>query len=481
VKGRELVLVILAAALLLRGVGAADSLWLDEIWSLNIALGLPSGAAPSFGAMLRQSIAENCHLLTASWMFVVGDTAHGWIYRLPSLLFSVLSLGLATRLGQELEGPRGRWLYALVFGCSYFLIEYGTEARGYSGVAFHCLVGFAILQRDLARPTRPRIWNWIFGVNALLGLLSHPVFLAFLAGAGAWSCFRIAVETRFGDRRFIVASLERFALPTLLGIALMRSGLSLETRASGVDSTLGEVTVDFLHYGFGAPLWSLVPFATALALAVFVVRALQSADDDDERSSLRLQTFLVAAPFLMLAVSSSDVLYARFLTPALPFLYMLVIRGVLRTYDRLESFRAPAKLLLALFLLGQGTLLVPFVEDGRGHYLAALQQIAASDPSPVIRVGVDHPFRTGTLIDYFATKLTPPRRFEKLRLKWVSAATRPNWLLLHRVEDDEWTPQSALERPGIRYELQSSFRKFGPSGCHWYLYRLTEPRAPERP
>lgn len=466
-------ILILAIALLLRAIGAAGSLWLDEIWSLNIALGLPSSAAPSFGAMLRQSLAENCHPLTAIWMFCVGDTAHAWLYRLPALLFSVASLWLAVRIGEELEGPRSRWVYALFFGGSFFLIEYGTEARGYSGVIFHCLAGFAILQRDLTRRKLPRYWNGIFGLNAVLGLLSHPIFLGFLLGAGGWSLFRIAIETRFRDRVFLRDSLERFALPVVVCLGLAFSRLELQTQASGVESSFGAAAADLLHYGFGAPRWSSALFATAALLVVLVVRAFQVAESDDERSSLRLLSFLVVAPFLLLAASSSSALSARFLSPSVPFLYILALRGVLRAPDSPQAVRVPAPFLIGAFLVGHATLLLPFLQYGRGHYLEALEQIAQSDQSPLIRVGVDHPFRSGTVIDYYGARLEPPRQFDKVRLKLVSASNRPDWVLLHHVEDDDWAPQSALERPGLRYELRSTFPKFGPSGFHWYLYQRT--------
>lgn len=455
-----------------RVIDLGDTLWFDELWSRRDALN-----ASSAGELLRVALAQNSHLLVAFWMDWLGASAPAWLYRLPSFVYSALTLLLAIALGRDLEGPRGAWIYACVFGLSAFLIHYGTEARGYSGLLFHSLLGFSLLSRSLDAAARSPVRGGLFGVNALFGLLSHPIFGAFLSGAGLWLALRLLrglARTRSVDRALLGYAVSALGLPASAVLATRAAGVALQTQPDGPEASLLQVWLQFLHYGFGVPESVPSAIACTVALGALSLLAYASASDRLQRSRVELLALLAIAPIAVLALSGSSVLYPRYLAPALPCLYVLGIRGALALCDRSAQVRWAVTALLLLYFTGQASVLVPMLRHGRGQYLEALREMAARDASALIRVGVDQPFRNAMVIDYFATKLDEPRRFEVVPL-WTILETQPRWILFHRIADEGPTPDDPLHDFGLRYERVGTYAKSGPSGWHWFLYGRTRP------
>lgn len=399
----------------------------------------------------------------------MGSTGAEGLFRFPAVVFSLLTLGLAVDLGRREHGPGGAAYNCFVFGLSYMLIHYGTEARGYSQLTFHGLLGYALLRQSLRAP--PSSWrNAAFALNAVLGLLSQPVFAAFLLAAGLWSaCLVLAASA---DRRLRLArdAAERLAPPLLVCALPGWLGLPLQSRGSGPEAEWWPAVEKLLQYGFGAPVGHAGAVLAVCALGVLVLLGRRRTNLD---ARFALLVLLALTPIAAVALSPDTPKYERYMLPALPFLYLLALDGTVLLAGRWPALRPLLALVLAGYALGQLANVQHFLADGRGQYRAALADIARLDARAIVDVGVDHRFRSGTVIDFHAPRLTPPRQFRPVRSRDL-ADQRPPWLLLHDVDDRRETASAQVHFGATTWNHLRTYRKFGPSGWHWLLYRRAD-------
>lgn len=91
---------LLMASLVLRVMSANNDLWLDEIWSLNIAHKARSGLD-----ILLQNKIDNNHFLNTLILHWLPPHSGSLLYRAPACLAGVLGVLFAIRLGLR-KGPR---------------------------------------------------------------------------------------------------------------------------------------------------------------------------------------------------------------------------------------------------------------------------------------------------------------------------------------------------------------------------------------
>jgi mannosyltransferase len=116
----------LAAALRFAGLGA-ESLWLDEGYSVRVASGsltdVLAGAAGDVHPPLY-------YLLLHGWMGLAGRSEAA--VRAPSALAGLLTVALAWALGRRIAGSMAGLLAALLVALSGFQLHYSQEARSYA-------------------------------------------------------------------------------------------------------------------------------------------------------------------------------------------------------------------------------------------------------------------------------------------------------------------------------------------------------------
>ncbi|HLW17750.1 MAG TPA: glycosyltransferase family 39 protein [Actinomycetota bacterium] len=111
-------------------------------------------------------------LLVSASTFVFGN--HPWAIRLPAFGAGVAMIPLAFVVGRQEDGEAAGLLAAAFVATSSVLIEYSTDARGYTMVAALFLALLA-LQPALLR-AEPRAWRW-FTILSALGFFTVPTFL----------------------------------------------------------------------------------------------------------------------------------------------------------------------------------------------------------------------------------------------------------------------------------------------------------------
>ena len=89
---------------------------------------------------------DNNHYLNTLWMYWMKGTEDAGVLRLLSVICGVLTIPAAWWLGVQ----RGRGMagvYAGMVACSYPLIHFSSEARGYSGAVLGVVVASGAAKR----------------------------------------------------------------------------------------------------------------------------------------------------------------------------------------------------------------------------------------------------------------------------------------------------------------------------------------------
>ena len=451
--------VVLAAAVL-RILGAGGDLWLDEVWSVELAR-----AAGLAGAVFTQVHHDNNHHLNTLWLLALGYDAG----ELPLRLLAVAA-GTATVAVAALGGARDRTLslaWAFLLSFSYVAIHYGSEARGYGLALLFAVVAYVTMDRFLL--TGRLAWAFAFAASAVLGLLSHLTFLYALLAFLAWGT-AVAWRDR-GKRSLHAGLLVALVPPALCFTALWTVDLRFLVVGRGPDYQVWSVLRELVRTTFGIPRGPLEWLALPVLVlpAAELVRLVRSQD-------LRWVHFLVvtlAGPAAVLLVSRPDYLAPRYFLVAVPFLLWLTAAGAVRIARTGRAGLSLVAVLAVLFLAGNGIHVARLLRDGRGQYREAIAFIVRNESGPVATVGSDHDFRNATVIGRLLPGLPGAARFRYVQAgEWRDDS--PGWVLVHHFAEDPVPDPVILGPTGTRYDLLRVFPYAGLSGWDWYVYQMAQ-------
>lgn len=188
-----MVAVLCLAAALRWWQAGQDSLWLDEIYTVQLA-GQPLLDIPR-AAIASGSQAPLWFLLTHP--FVVSGPAEEFLLRWPASFAGILTVVATYALGREMFGRRAALGGAVLTACSPLLVRYSQEARAYSLLAAAALFSLLFLWRYVRRP------NWQDG-------LAFAVSTAIALYTSYFALFSIAAE-------LVLVGAEGWRLRTLRG------------------------------------------------------------------------------------------------------------------------------------------------------------------------------------------------------------------------------------------------------------------------
>ena len=162
-RGSSVIPVLLLAALIVlaaivRVIATHNDLWLDELISLRIA-----NAVKTPWQIFSNVHSDNNHYLNTLFLYVASKRNYAPAYRWLSVLWGVLLV------------PAGYWLMvrrsrveavilAGLLACSYPLIHFSSEARGYSGALLGSVLACAAIARWMTRTDRGRE-SWVLGLG----------------------------------------------------------------------------------------------------------------------------------------------------------------------------------------------------------------------------------------------------------------------------------------------------------------------------
>ena len=461
---------VIAAAGVLRLIGARGDLWLDEIWTLRLIA--PVG---SVGEILLDIGHDNNHHLNSIYLYLIGPEASSLAQRGLAVVLGTATVAVAG-LAAAPRGQAAVIFAMLLFGFAYPMVHYGSEARGYAGLVLFLLLAVVFLERALDRSD----WRLRHSLGAAigLGLLCH---LTMVAGAAILAAWTIWVLWRRNG------SLGQAAVATL---AIFRPALAWAFAVGGCVAvaglrhsfTLGGVTpftpADFID-GYGGLIGLLlgVPdlVADAIPAWVWLVAAaaimLAAHAWHDRHSHVSLYVIAVIGwPAVMVLAATPNVQFGRYFLASGTFFLLLLADALGDAWSRGGLPRIGAGAALGAMLIGHAVALASFFHDQRGHYNDAIGYMARDGR---FSYASDHEFRTRTVVDFFAGKRGITADYVRAE-DWCRSP--PQFMVIenagtarHFAHLDFGTPQCALG-----FERGESFASSRLSGRPWTIYR----RAP---
>jgi mannosyltransferase len=253
---------LVVAALLVRVQGIESrSLWLDEAWTLDVAL---HGPAEIVEIARKDQHPPGYYLLAAGWSRVFGLSETG--VRSLSLVASALSVAALFLLGLRFFGVEAAVAAVLLCLASGEHAYYATEARAYAISGLLCLASFAVFLRGVERGDG-RGFLWLAPLNALAVYVHFTAAFAFVAQlAGAALLLRSSPRATLRWVASQVLAVALFAPEIELLFLQMPKAGEYWLRTPGFDQLL-RVLTDFAGGGLALSLYAML-LAAALAAAV---------------------------------------------------------------------------------------------------------------------------------------------------------------------------------------------------------------------
>lgn len=345
-------ILILAAGLYLHQLGT-ESLWKDELLSVDRAKNIPFFAPRPLS-----------YILLRGWM--IFGYSDSWLRGL-CVVFTLGSVLLTYRLGCRLVNKPVGLISALFMAISPLFINHAQEVRMYAPSTFFGLLGTLVLTYALESPNKLLIAGW--AIARWLAILSTPLNLLLLLPDTVLFAWRFRQQKRvlFGFSAGLVAVCLLWS-PWLINVAV--SSLDFMGGGQGVD-TVDSNAINirkpspniinvllqpgrFTAWSFGKPnshvifwfyrLYSVM-VASLIGLAIF-----------DKRNSHKLGWAaawgcLPLIPIFLVSQISRSLWVDRYLLFTAPYIFILLAAGFMGIWRR---WRIPAVAIALIYLVAVG-------------------------------------------------------------------------------------------------------------------------------
>jgi hypothetical protein len=319
----------------------------------------------------------------------------------------------------------------------------------------------------------------LFWISCILGLLSHLSFVHIYLGLLGLSIYRL---TRAVPRRVAVFDLLKLHGVPLLALATIYMTFVRNLTIGGApEQPLWQGLSDSISRLIAVPgpiEFQVIVSTVAILLFVQLLLALARRHSD-------WTVFLVVAVILSPAIAITrqamtlqyhQPLHARYFLVLLPPV-MLAASVVLVELLKKRLLGPLVIVGLSAFFGASAWQTVRFIQIGRGHCSDAVKYISQRTPSAVIPVVIDHPLRTGMVLDFYSRLLPAGTRFMLLDSSRVAPApppVPPTWLVVHSNLTHS-PPAPTLGDPwGGAYVYDREFTYYGLSGYSFYLYHRSD-------
>jgi MFS family permease len=444
---------------MLRIAAARGELWLDEIWTIQ---GVQAAHSPADIVLSLKH--DNNHFLNSFMVYLIGPDGAAWMNRCPAVIAGSLTVLLAGWI-QRRRGSATTLAALGLCGFSFLLVNYSSEARGYAYEMFFALAAFGILCQMKEVPSLG--WECVFAATCILGFLAHPLFLNVYLAAQVWTLFsfhrRLGMDKRARPR--LAAILFRTVIPGLFFGWLYWVNLSQMSIGGGDAQPYFNVIAQTMSLAVGGPFNAPFAYLAAAVMALFTVAAFWSAFRQSPQRAAFYFCVTLIFPALLLVLAPRKDIYPRYFLISVLFLLMLwsdYVGDVCRRYARGKLF---VTLALATWVLANGWHIAQLIRLERGHYQAAIELMRQDTLGSQVAVLMDHPFRQGTILDYYGQRMPAGKPFRA-----VTAAVDAEWYLVHDLNVD-FVPSNTIVEDGITFRLVKHYPFAGLSGWHLCLYQ----------
>jgi 4-amino-4-deoxy-L-arabinose transferase-like glycosyltransferase len=436
--------------------------WLDEIFTYERIVRPAASVLDLVAAPAARH--DNNHHLNSLFLYLLGEQRHWAIYRLPALAAGLLTVILASRTrktGDRLQGT----LSGILVACSFMMIVYSTEARGYAFVLLFALLAFLALDQFLdtgRRAAAVLFWTWV-----TFGLVSHASIAHFYIGALLWSGYRL--RGRFRDMVWLHGG------PAVVAIVWQLIVLRGAIVGGGDAWTWRRIADESLAWTIGYPV-ATIPAAVAVAAVVLIViwdaRDRWQLGGDDGLFFVGV----ILGPPVLIAALSPPFLFPRYFLVSLFFFLLVLGRALSRLWRQPRWGPTLAGAVTVLIAAGNISHVATFFRYGRGSPSQAISHLVASTPGAEIRVTSPSVDLWSQLpIQFYERTLNLGRRIRLTPRQHlpggIASASGFDWIV---VPSDDLTGSAALRlttTSGESYSLEKDYPAYGPSGLRWLLYR----------
>lgn len=450
---------VLASAALVRLLALRGDLWIDEIWSVQAALAVdgPLGVFTSIRT-------DNNHWLNTVYLQFIGPTERLYYYRIMAFTAGVGTTLLASLLALK-RGRVPALLAASIFGFSYILIHFSSEARGYSLAIFLGLVAYALLERFLA--TREAGLGLAFGVTSSLGFLAQLTFAWVHVGFAAWSF--AALRRDRGRGGWVLPLVRLHALPSAVVALLFLVDVRSWAFGGGPPRSVGSAGAELMRFTLGFRAGGL-EVVFLLAISLFVALEIARLVRGRDPKGLFFVGTLASGP-LVLGAAGLDFMSPRYFLVSVPFFLLICLGALERWALRGRAGRVLVAALLAAFLLGNATYTYHFLRDLRGQYRPALIHMAGATVGAEARVSFRAVSAQEPVVDFYRPFLPEGRTVRVVPLgEW--GGEPPEWLIVQDFRPGRVVPEGTVEEGGRTFDFDARFPYSGASGWAWNVYRL---------
>ncbi|WP_170944053.1 glycosyltransferase family 39 protein [Leptolyngbya sp. BC1307] len=393
-------LILGAAAFLFTYRLGQESLWTDELFSVQDAAGSP------FAVYKENQLRPLYYLLLKGWMaFGSGDA---WLRSL-SVVFAVISVFLIYRLGRRLAGESEGLIAALLLATSPLFINHAQEVRMYVvslclGLAGTVCLTDALLTERSQQPSQRAIAGW--SLFRLLAIYTFPLNLTLLLPDV------IAIWLRFRKERQILTSFGKWLL--LLFVLWSPSVLSVVQEAAA-NTTYAEKRLAYSkppglgNLVYPLKFWMVWPFVVQgskvlhvlYQLFTLVVAGLVGAGLIRKHKS---PTLLLTAgwfvipliPIVAFSLFSAQIWDSRYVLFVSPYLFILMAAGFTRLW---RQWRSGAIVAIAIYSVAiSGALADYYTVQNRADYRFNLETVEQYEqPGDAIIWG----YRWENALDYY--------------------------------------------------------------------------------
>ncbi|HEY4284964.1 MAG TPA: glycosyltransferase family 39 protein [Chthoniobacterales bacterium] len=452
--------IVVVVAVALRVRGALNDLWLDEIWSLGIASTLQS-PVEIFTKVHR----ANNHYLNTLILYFLGQHGNWPGYRIPAVVAGSVAVILAGLIGYRRDKTNAL-IAMLVTASSYVLVLYSSEARGYAFVICFSFLSYYLLDLYLDNP-RYSV-GLLFSLSAILGFISHLVFIHFFVAAFLWTSWRILQSPRPVVKCMITTIFSCYIVPAAFLAGLYFIDIRRLEIGGGPHVGLLDGYTESLAWSVGAPATDLTQKIGIVIAAAGLIAGLWILWREKSSSFVFFLSVIVLAPLGLALFGHTEMFYARFFIIGTAFLSILLSFVLARIYERGSAGRVICSVLLAAYVAANGCHIAILFKYGRGQITEAIRFMAQHSDQRVMKIGGDDDFGTLFVLSFYAQNV-----FQNIKPHYIPQASWPEGGLDWIICETEPVPGSKqlADRWHNSYELAELFPAASPSGFDWFLYR----------
>jgi uncharacterized membrane protein len=363
-----------------------QSLWLDEVMSLDVSQSSMSALVKFFQGMPEQH--PFYYLLLHGWLFLGTSET---VLRSLSVLFGLASLWAVYFLANRLFNESLSRVTVILLCFSPFYIYYGQEARMYTLLSFLAIVNSYFFVSWVQQPCGFSVGGYL--VSGVLGVYTHFFFFFLLC---AHLCFLLIHERRLGlsllrvalYQGMIVLSYTPWALLLLFHTPKGQSWKGIEHVVFGVPYTFFRFSLGYAEF-IANYQWKehigqlLMQTAPTLLLAFMSFGCLALAGFSYMKRSgwqgLFVLCCLIAPMAIALMASVKMILVGeRYFIVCFPFYIILIAGGICRFWQMEGKGRTFGVVVSTLFVLLTGKSIYNYYfnpEFGKGQWRDVAQYV----------------------------------------------------------------------------------------------------------